>query len=98
MSSNPIDKNKMHMEDFLKPLESIKQVEASPYLFTRIQQRIQNKLDNRVPMKLVYSIAASFVILLSINVFTMLQQNHSKNKEANIAQAFQLIPDNNLYK
>ncbi len=86
------------MEDFLKPLENIKQVEAPPFLFTRIQQRIQNEFDNHVSMKLVYSIAASFVILLSINAFTMFQQNLSSKEEANIAQAFQLMPDNNLYK
>jgi len=98
MSSNSINPNEKNMEDFLKSLESIKQVEAPPFLFTRIQQRIQNELDNRVPMKLVYSIAASFVILLSINAFTMLQHNHSTKEEANIAQAFQFMPDNNLYK
>lgn len=86
------------MEDFLKPLENIKQVEAPPFLFNRIQQRIQNEFDNHVSMKLVYSIAASFVILLSINAFTMFQQNLSSKEEANIAQAFQLMPDNNLYK
>lgn len=86
------------MEDFLKPLENIKQVEAPLFLFTRIQQRIQNEFDNHVSMKLVYSIAASFVILLSINAFTMFQQNLSSKEEANIAQAFQLMPDNNLYK
>jgi len=98
MSSNPIDKNKMHMEDFLKPLESIKQIEASPYLFTRIQQRIQNKLDNRVPMRTAYSMAASFVILLSINAFVLTQNNKTKMEETNIAESFQLMPDNNLYK
>jgi len=49
-------------------------------------------------MKLVYSIVVSFVILLSINAFTMLQHNHSTKEEANIAQAFQLMPENNLYK
>jgi len=98
MSSNPIDKNKMHMEDFLKPLESIKQIEASPYLFTRIQQRIQNKLDNRVPMRTAYSMAASFVILLSINAFVLMQNNNTKMEETNIAESFQLMHDNNLYK
>jgi len=86
------------MKDFLKPLESIKQVEASPFLFIRIQQRIQKELSNRVPMRTAYSMATLFVILLSINAFVLMQNNKTKMEETNIAESFQLMPDNNLYK
>lgn len=98
MSSNSINKNRKSMKDFLKPLESIKQVEAPLFLFTCIQQRIQNELSNRVPMRTAYSMTASFVILLSINVFVCMQNNKTKMEETNIAESFQLMPDNNLYK
>jgi hypothetical protein len=49
-------------------------------------------------MRTAYSMTASFVILLSINVFVCMQNNKTKMEETNIAESFQLMPDNNLYK
>lgn len=86
------------MEDFLKPLEEINRVEAPPFLITRIQQKIQNELTNRISMRAAYSILASFLILLSINFFVVVSNNKTKSAEKNIAESFHLLPNNNLYK
>jgi DNA integrity scanning protein DisA with diadenylate cyclase activity len=88
----------MKMEDFLKPLELIKQVEVPSFLFTRIKQKIQNELNGRISMKTAYSMLACFFILLSINVFVVVSNNKTKSAATNIGESFQLLPNNNLYK
>ncbi len=86
------------MEDFLKPLDDIKRVDVASFLFTRIQQRIQNELGNRVSIKTAYSIAASFAVLFALNIFIVVNNKSSRVEGNNIAQAFHLIPNNNLYE
>ena len=86
------------MEDFLKPLEKVTKVETPAFLYTRIQQRIRNKLDSRLAGRTVYSMAASFLILISLNVFAILKQDNTSSKDNNIASELGVSTDNYLYK
>lgn len=86
------------MENFLKPLESIKQVEAPPFLYTRIQQRIQKELSDHFSLQTAYSIAAIFVVLFALNILIMVNNRTSSVEVNNIAMSFHLMPDNNLYQ
>ncbi|GEM_PF-1863819 len=86
------------MEDYLKTLKGIKRVEAPPLLYKRIQQKIQNERSDRVSLRTVYTVAASFIILLSINAFVMTQSRQTISDARNFAESLQLIADNNLYK
>ncbi len=86
------------MKDFLTPLEGIKQVEAPPFLLPRIQQRIQNEMGTRFSMKTTYAIAASFVVLFALNIFILVTNQPARVEENDIAKAFYLMPNNNLYE
>jgi len=86
------------MEESLKPVEGITYVETPPFLFRLIQQRLESEFKSRVSKSTAYSFAASFALLLVINVFIILQCNQATEEEAIIVQIFRLMPDNNLYK
>ena len=90
--------NKAKMKDFLQPLESIRRVEAPRFLFDTIQERIERKQVDRVPLFTTYAVAASFVILMSINAFVISRQLVGAKSKVNIAEAFQMNTDNNLYR
>ncbi len=86
------------MEDFLKTLESIKQVETPSHLYMRVQQKIKNKLNNSVSMRTAYSMAASLIFLIVLNSIIVMDSNKTKVTDSNIAESYQLLPSNNLYK
>lgn len=87
---------KSHMEQTLNKLSSIKKVETSAFLFHRIQQKIDSKGNNDISTKWFYTLAASVLILLSLNVFVVVK---SKKKEAaiTVAKSMHLLNNENFY-
>mgnify|MGYP003594601289 CR=1 FL=1 len=85
------------MENELKLLSKIESVEAPPFLFTRIQQRIQEISENKITLRMVRVISFSLVLLISINALAWIKLSHEKKSKANLAQQLQLLPENSFY-
>lgn len=78
-------------------LDTIQRVEASPYLLTRIQQRIESKQASRFSTTWSWAIGISSVVLLLLNIAT-LRYNHSvSSNENNLAHSMNLLPNHDLY-
>jgi hypothetical protein len=59
------------IEETLSSLENIKRAEANPFLFTRIESKLQISKEVLLKPSLVWSMAACVLVVLSINIFTL---------------------------
>ena len=83
----------------LDVLAQIHSVDAPPFLWTRIQQKINIAQENRLAPAFAYLLGLSFLVLISLNVLIISQKtHHTPSKDNNIAQAMSLLPNNALYK
>ena len=85
-------------DKFLKPLEFIEKVETPPFLLTRIQQKIQNELSNRVPPKTAWVWGISLAMIILLNVLAITKHQKANNDDRSLIDTFQLMSDNNLYR
>jgi hypothetical protein len=72
------------MKSFLKPLESIKEVETPYFLLDKIEQRINTKKAETVPVKLIWATSLSFIMLLSISIIAcnkILNDKHAQPEQ-----------------
>lgn len=90
MKKDPID-------SWLTPLESIENVEAPPFLFTRIGQTIGNRERERMPKGKLVLAGCVFCILLLLNVLVLLRNDRPVKGDSSI-RSLGLLPDNDLYK
>lgn len=81
----------------LEKLGSIQKVEAPPFLFTSIEAKIRNYKSEWISPQKSHAIVAAFILLVILNTFAIIHVRSTKN-EKNIAQVFQLMPENNLYE
>ena len=84
------------MEQTLDILNNIKKVDASPFLITRIQQKIEIDKINRISTPCVFSIAATVFILLCLNVFTIAKKPQM-NEVSSLAKNMNLLNNDNFY-
>jgi len=82
----------------LEQLNRIQRVEAPPYLFTRIQQKIANGQTERLPKGMAVAINLSFVLILVINVIVFMRNTNKSDSTENYAQSIHLMSNNSLYK
>lgn len=84
------------LKDNLKILEGINRVEVPVNMYAAIQQKIEKERKNNVSMKTVYTMAASFLIFFSINIYVGSHYKISK-KEAISTESYDLGTNNKLY-
>jgi hypothetical protein len=84
----------MHIDD----LHKLKRVEAPPFLFTRIQQKIEQAQATRLPGKVIWAVGFSLVLVLMVNIGTIRKVTHKTNNLEHFAQSMDLTTDNTLYK
>jgi cell division protein FtsL len=83
------------INDILNCTNGITKVEPSDELFSKIEQRVQEK--SVVPMKTLWLVAASIVVLMSLNIILLSEKSSSKQSElASIEQS--INKSNQLYK
>ncbi len=80
------------------PLDNIQAVEAPPFLFTRIQQRIKNEQATRLTPNMTWALGLSFVLILAINVTAMISAYKADHTSPDLVKTFNLMQDNNLYR
>lgn len=78
-------------------LEEIKKVDAPEFLLTRIHQKIKDLEKNKFSLNLVWTFAASLIVLLVLNVLIINDGTKVKRKEVNLAEKFHLTPTNSFY-
>jgi len=84
-------------ESVFKILEQVNAVEASPFLFTRIQQRIDRETQEKVTSAFSRGVFASLVLLIIFNVFVISHHVGIKKGKNIAAIANELTPSNQLY-
>jgi hypothetical protein len=82
-------------------LKQIKEVDAPPFLLTRIKQQIQNQQLAEAPLKWKWSFALAFAVVLALNISTLLGAGNIVEKKhpgvENIVNSLGLSATNDLY-
>ncbi len=83
------------MEQTNTLLAQIQKVEVSPFVWTRIQQKIAQPIQEPFSKTWTYAIAASMLILISLNIFAIEKDTQQRHNQ--ILKNMNLMTDNNLY-
>lgn len=78
-------------------LEKIRKAEASPFLFTRIQQRIADKNNMLIAPTQIRLVGLALAIIVCLNVTAIYNFVKPKNTVEAYAQALHLNTENSIY-
>jgi hypothetical protein len=81
----------------LDNLEKIQRVETPPFLFTRIQQKIEQSKKERMPKSVALTVSFSVALLLAINAIVLVNYNSKANTTEIFAKSMHLNSNNSLY-
>lgn len=81
------------MEQNIDILKNISKVEPSEFLFNKIQLKIEMQKKNEIPLPKMYAIAASILLIISLNIIAMTW----KNTQNNIQNTISINTQNNFY-
>ena len=93
----------MNIDNKLDLLKQIKEVDAPPFLLTRIRQQIANLNNVEAPVKWKWAFAASAILILALNVSIFFKSDEttaSSGKNTgieNVVKSMNLTNSNNLY-
>ena len=89
----------MNNNDGMDKLKKIRRVEAPPFLFMRIQEKIRSAVAEKVPVswKWSFAVAALFIIALNVVVIRNASATAPKADLQEVINAFHLSDSNNLY-
>lgn len=93
----------MNIDNKLDLLKQIKEVDAPPFLLTRIRQQIDNLNNVEAPVKWKWAFAASAMLILGLNVSIFFKSDStsaSAGKNAgieNVVKSMNLTSTNNFY-
>lgn len=85
------------MKNPLDILDEVQRAEASPFLWTRIRQRIEKVREEQVTPAFAWSVSISFLLVVALNVAVILS-NTQTSKDKEVATAMHLLPNNSLYR
>jgi hypothetical protein len=86
------------VKEVMNSLDDVRSAEATPFLYTRILSKIDSKKTEYSPMKLVWLAAASFALLIFLNV-TILRSVRSKSSSTEaqtLASGYNLLNENSI--
>lgn len=86
-----------NIDNFLKPLENIEAIEPSPYLYTRIQQKITQVATTQMPSKVIWALGFTFSVIVLLNVLVIINKSKETTAAYNLANQMNLLPNNHLY-
>lgn len=82
----------------LDKLNRIQPVDAPPYLFTRIREKIRTVQSETVSKQLVWSLSFSFMLLIGLNVRAIISSTQPEGVATSIVQEMNLSANNDLYR
>ncbi len=86
-----------NLNNFLDPLKAVEKVEIPPFLFLRIEQKIQVIRENTISKKMGWSLVTSVSLIVLFNVFIMTQSLLMPTEKNNLLQSLQINNSNSLY-
>lgn len=84
------------MKNQLDILNNIQTVDTPPFLFTRIQTKIEQQLTERVSKKQAVVYLAGIVIIVAINMLA-LSSNKENSTSSDLLTKMNISPSNQLY-
>lgn len=84
--------------DFLEPLQTVEKIEVSPFLFSRIEQKIQTFRENTVSTKIGWTMVTSVSLIVVFNLFIFTQSSWNPKENNNLLQTLQIQNNNSLYQ
>ncbi len=91
----------MDLNKKLDALKQIKEVDAPPFLLTRIKQQIQSLQQREAPAKWKWAFAFTSVLVLAFNISILVKSSAPVNKKntgvENIVNSLSLSATNDLY-
>ncbi len=89
----------MNIEDRLNKLSNIKEVDAPPFMFTGIKQKIENLETVIAPVRWKWSFVAAGMVLMILNVSVFYKQVLTPQKASisTLAKSLDLTNSNELY-
>ncbi len=92
----------MEAENWIKSVENsthhMQKAEPNAFLLTRIEQKIENLYSTNFKKPIGWALSLSVALIILLNVFILIKSFKSVKNENNIAQSFNLIPNNSIYK
>ncbi len=92
------------IEEVLGSSKNLKRAEASPFLFTRIKEKIKEGSQTSravIPVRQALAIAAAVLILIIFNLDLMLNSSSASSSQQEIyrvAASYSLLPENDIYQ
>jgi len=83
-------------KDQLHILNKIETVEVSPFLFTRIQAKIQEEIRDRFSIGKSVVYLTGIALVIAVNVM-ILRTMHASDKNTDLVSELDLTPSNQLY-
>jgi len=77
----------------MNKFKNIQKAAVSPYLFTKIQQKIRTKMEEQIPIKWVWTAIASLSLLFILDIAIL----NSSNSKPQADEFISLMPNNSLY-
>lgn len=93
MSSNNIET----VNNMLEPLNKIEKVNPSPFLFSKIEQKIKEEVVNYVSNKWLVAASITLIVLFAGNSFLLNNELKPKTDNDDLIKVFQLNTNNQLY-
>lgn len=90
----------MDIDKKLDLLKQIRQVDAPPFLLTRIRQQLHTAANTEAPVKWKWAFAVTGIVILALNVSILFKTSGNEEKSTGIKEVFttmQLSPANELY-
>lgn len=86
------------VNEVMNSLDDVRSAEATPFLYTRILSRIDSKKAEYSPMKLVWLAAASFglLIFLNITILRSVKSKSSATEAQTLASGYHLLNENSI--
>ncbi len=85
---------KMNIDQLHKKIHA---VDAPPFLFTRIQEKIENAYSTVLPKKFAFALSFSFIFIVVFNAGALVYKTKQNNSVASVAESMNLMPNNDLY-
>lgn len=85
------------MKDNLNILEKIEQVEVSPFLYTRILQKLENSKLNDIPKPWAWTLASFSTVCLVLTLVVVSRNINTENNSQAFSESVDFVPNNSLY-
>ena len=84
-----------YIQDILNSTNGITKATPNAALFQKIEQRLE--AEKKVPIQLIWMVAASIVVLLGINIMVMANKSATSDKQSVARIAATLQTNNQFY-